>query len=98
MKKTRSTRDTVPLSLQIQIHTGSRKTGGGGGGSHFAQERGWGGGPKSLDSTETLVFYIYKTHFSGCIHEVCMYKLVHIHNAHLENLTAIIYKTARPSS
>jgi hypothetical protein len=40
-EKTRSTRDTVPLSLQIQIHTGSRKMGGGGGG---AISHGKGGG------------------------------------------------------
>jgi hypothetical protein len=81
MKKTRSQKscDTVPLSLQIQIHTGSRNTGGVGTISHG---KGGGVGDPNHTTAQKLWYSIYNTHFTGCIHEaftVC--KLAH--NAYL---------------
>ncbi len=48
------------LSLQIQLHTGSRNTGGGGW-EPFRTGKGVGWGTQTYDSTETLVLYIHNT-------------------------------------
>jgi hypothetical protein len=52
--------------LELATHTGSRKTGGGGGGGgHFRTGKGV-EGPKSYDSTETLVLYMLYSLYGMC--------------------------------